>query len=114
MLLCKAREELLRALPDESPAQVAEDQNAVAIGLAAIGGFHAGRNRPGDGGLAGQTGNRVGHPIAGCKRRSAMSVAVAVAIAISLAIAIAAIFFRNGGGQFGGNGGLNPFSDGWK
>src|SRR6266446_498411 len=75
MLLGEAREELLRALPDESPAQMAEDDDAVAIGLATLGGFDAGVDRTRDGRLAGQAGSGIGQAIGGAERGDAVGFA---------------------------------------
>src|SRR2546421_12998560 len=58
MLLGEARKELLRALPDEAPAQVAEDDDAVSVG-----GFCLARGRgdvAGNSRLRGQTRRGVG------------------------------------------------------
>ena len=41
VLLREARQELLRALPDESPAQVAEDDDTVTIGVTRLVDFNA-------------------------------------------------------------------------
>src|SRR5882724_10226174 len=65
MLLGEARKELLRSLPYESPAQMAEDDDAIAIGefvfgdfdLFSAGGFDDSRRRCR--GLGGDAGHRI-------------------------------------------------------
>src|SRR6185437_9399997 len=78
----KAREKLLRALPDKSPAQMAENDDAIAIDefivadidFAAGGGFDDARW--GSGKLSSRAGNRIAKSL-GCR---AVSVAVAIPV----------------------------------
>src|SRR5689334_13769867 len=107
MLLGKTRQELLRALPDESPAQMAEDQYPIAIGLAALGGLNARINCAGRRRFTGQAGHRIGHATRSAQRGSA----VAFAVPIPISIAITGIISCDGGGRIDRNHWLNPLTD---